>query len=232
MFIEQRTYTLKPGRLSRFWELQSERGFQVVRPLMERLVGYFGRRADGFDQVVHLWRFDDYDDWVARLHGLYAKPELQPYFTEVRSLMLRQENAILTPAPASQLTPLIGNGSDWLPGGTAAFIPCLENGSLIAIETLQFRPGTLNAFWGRLSNEDAAEVAAGGLIGAFTTIIGELHKLVVYRPVKKSDELTPPVWEAVLRDCRDFIVGRDVSVYERAPLAELSPLWARERFDG
>ena len=97
---------------------------------------------------------------------------------------------------------------------------------------MQFRPGALGVFWTRLSDENAANVAAGGLIGTFTTAVGELHKLIVYRSVKENTNLRITGWEALLHDCREFIVARNVSVYEPGPLAELSPLWGSERFDG
>ena len=77
----------KPGLLERFYETQVERGFDAVRPVIDRVIGYFSTVSGPADQVIHLYAFDSLDDWQTRLHGLYGVPELEPYFLNVRPLM-------------------------------------------------------------------------------------------------------------------------------------------------
>jgi hypothetical protein len=99
MLIERRCYTLKAGGLGAFWRAQDDRGYESVRPILDRLIGYFSAVSGPVDQVVHLYRYDSFEDWQTRLHGLYAVSSLEPYFKTVRALMSTQENAFLKPAP-------------------------------------------------------------------------------------------------------------------------------------
>src|SRR3546814_17643957 len=80
MILEHRAYTMKPGNLERFYELQVDRGFGLVKPIMERLIGYFTTLSGPAEQVVHLYAFDTLEDWRMRLHGLYPVAALQSYF--------------------------------------------------------------------------------------------------------------------------------------------------------
>lgn len=67
MLIEHRAYTLKAGLMESLWQAQWERGYQLVQPILDRLIGYFSTTNGQEDQVVHLYRYDDYDDWARRL---------------------------------------------------------------------------------------------------------------------------------------------------------------------
>ena len=60
MLFEQRIYTLGCETAERFWELQRERGFELVRPIMERLIviphegkpGRFSGRLESTGEVI------------------------------------------------------------------------------------------------------------------------------------------------------------------------------------
>lgn len=229
MFIEQRTYTLRPGNLERFWELQVERGFKVVEPIMERLVGYFGHSAPEFDQVVHLWRYDSHDDWRARVHGLYGKRELDTYFQKVRALMLAQENMIFMPAPWKSLTPILGNGNDWLPGDGPLLVARTEKSTLVEIETINFSPGALPAFWSAVSQTED-ELAFPRLLGGFSSMIGRLHQLVLYR-LAEDDAPTgrPSAWTALTQRYGSLISSSEKKVFEVPRETALSPLFFRSK---
>ena len=99
MLFEQRMYTLASESADRFWELQYERGFELVRPIMERLVGYFSTRIGSNDVIVHWWRYDSFEDWRQRLHGLYEVDGLLPSFKKVRAILSAQENKFLHHSP-------------------------------------------------------------------------------------------------------------------------------------
>jgi hypothetical protein len=77
MLMEQRTYTLKMGNLERFLDLQIGRGSEDPRQILERLIGYFYTESGPSVQIVHLYRYDDYDDWVKRAVGLNLVENLQ-----------------------------------------------------------------------------------------------------------------------------------------------------------
>ena len=69
------------------------------------------------DQIVSLYRYDDFADWETRLMGLYGKPELLPYFKAVRPLIVTQKSSFLRPSPLDGLTPYWGTDTNWRPAG-------------------------------------------------------------------------------------------------------------------
>ena len=90
MIFERRAYTMKPGHVQAFDQAQIQRGFGPVKSYMDRLVGYFSSRTGTVDQVIHLYRYDDLNDWNTRLRGLYAIPEMTSYFVNTRKIIRHQ----------------------------------------------------------------------------------------------------------------------------------------------
>lgn len=181
--FEQRIYTLTSETAGRFWELQHERGFELVRPIMERLMGYFSTRIDDRDVIVHWWRFDSFEDWQQRLHGLYHVEALTPYFRKVRALLAMQENKFLTHAPIDALNPIWSTTSDWLPGDAPLTTGVEAGGLCVEMEVVQLRPGGLPAYWQAWRSEGlgTGPLATQGLIGVFHTLVGRLHEVTILR---------------------------------------------------
>lgn len=235
MLIEHRAYTLRPGNLDRFYALQRERGFELVRPIMERLIGYFTVQGGPIDQVVHLYRFDSYDDWTRRLHGLYGVTALEPYFKNVRPLMLAQENKFLAPAPIVALTPLWGNGNDWLPGAKVWLDAAATPEMLIEETTLVMVPGSLPAYWSTYRELLAAAEpsATQHLVGAFFTLVGRQHQVVHYRAypslaacrAHRQTLADHASWRAFMSSVAAMTVSNDAKLLAPAPIAEMSPLF-------
>ena len=235
MLFEQRIYTLTCETAERFWELQRERGFELVRPIMERLMGYFSTRIDDQDVIVHWWRFDSYEDWHQRLHGLYHVEALNPYFKKVRALLSMQENKFLMHAPIADLNPIWSATSDWLPGdapldtGTEAGAVCVE------MEVIQLRPGSLQAYWQAWQEEGlrAAPLARQRLIGVFYTLVGRLHEVTVLRwhgsqdqAARWRDQLEGHArWNAFSAATNPLVVSRRSHWLAPAPGKQLSPLF-------
>jgi len=138
---------MKPGLHERFYETQVERGFDAIKPVLDRLIGYFSTVSGPLEQVVHLYAFASLEDWRDRLHGLYDVPELLPYFEKVRPIMLAQENHVLLPAPVEALTPHFRIGDFWqrtdgpLPGAGSMRELVLEE------QVISVRPGQLPKYW-------------------------------------------------------------------------------------
>lgn len=119
MLFERRAYTLRPGSEDAFWKLQLKWNTPgTFKPLLERNVGYFTVAAGPGERIIHLYRWDDYDDGKRRLTAI-AGPERAEYFAAARALLLRQENALLDRAPIAELNPLWSGDRDWLPGSPA-----------------------------------------------------------------------------------------------------------------
>ena len=59
--------------------------------------------AGNGERIVHLYRWDSYDDAKQRLAAIVT-PERMEYFIAARNLLLRQENAYLDRAPVAELS--------------------------------------------------------------------------------------------------------------------------------
>lgn len=242
MLFEQRTYTLQPGNTDAFWAAQQARGFDLVRPILERLVGYFRTKGGAREQVIHLYCFDDYHDWVERLHGLYGVPELEPYFRTVRPLMLAQENEFLAPAPLTELCPHWGDGrGKAVRAALGASAPALGGDIVIEQVTAQLLPGGLPAYWEgwRRHGLRCGAPATARLLGVFSTLVGAQHKITSYRwhrDLRQHDEHAAALaacqpWQRFLESIQDVVVRYETRLLAPAPLAPMSPLFAHRPRD-
>jgi NIPSNAP len=236
VLIEHRAYTLKPGCLDTFYAAQLERGFELVKPIMERCLGYFTAQSGPTDQVVHLYRFDNYDDWTKRLHGLYGVAGLEPYFKKVRALMSAQENKFLVPSPLAALTPLLGNGKDWLPGGPLWADRKTTPEMIIEEHTLILVPGSLPPYWAAYQEHGLkANGATQHLLGCFVSLVGRQHQVVHYRCYPSfgvcrahRDALAKSAdWQAFMRIVGAMTASADSKLLTPAPIAQMAPLFAR-----
>jgi len=97
MIVDQRTYTLSTGKLGAFLAAYEANGFPLYRKHCGRLVGYFTAETGEFNQVVHLWAYDSYEDRHERRARLLAQPEWQSFLDTVAPSIIRQESRILRP---------------------------------------------------------------------------------------------------------------------------------------
>lgn len=237
MLIEHRCYTLKPGATSAFWQAQVDRGPALVEPILARLIGYFSACSGPVDQVVHLYRYDSYEDWTTRLHGLYAVAALEPYFKTVRALMVAQENKFLAPAPLTELTPLWGAESDWLPGqGRPAVATSASSLDAVVEETTaMLLPGTLPLYWAAYREHGLGTTVLGqeSLLGCFVSVVGRLHQVIHYRRYRSYVERQAFIaerdqdrhWQALQRAIGPFVASHEHKLLRPAPIAQLSPLF-------
>ncbi len=235
MIFERRAYTAKSGRLSNFYAANVERGFDLVDPMMKRLVGYFTTRTGPVDQVVHFYRYDDLGDWNTRLRGMYGVPELKPYFTEARSLLCRQESAFLDLLPVEALNPLWGEENDWLPGKNGALAP-LDGNLVIEERSFQLRPGGVPAFVEACNAHGAAALApiADRTIGSFVAVTGQLHLIRVWWWFASEDERTARQaavfgsvgWSAFIAAISPLVQEQTSVLMMPSPVPEMSPLFS------
>jgi hypothetical protein len=97
MIVDHRTYTLATGRLGEFLAAYEAQGFPLYRRYCGRLVGYFTAETGEFNQVVHLWAYDSYEDRHRRRETLLRTPEWQSFLGRVAPYIVRQESRILRP---------------------------------------------------------------------------------------------------------------------------------------
>lgn len=235
MILEHRAYTMKPGLAERFYETQVERGFDIVRPIMDKLIGYFTTVSGPTDQVVHLYAFDSLEDWRDRLHGLYGLPELETYFPKVRPLMLAQENHILLPAPLSELAPHFGTDAWWGPGDPPLADPAEVRNIVVEEEITSLVPGSLDKYWELMDRHGLAALTPleTNRIGCFFMMVGPLHQVYHYwffdgfddRIRRHNAVRINPEWIAFQDEIRPIVARRESKLMVPAPVPEMVPLF-------
>jgi hypothetical protein len=103
MIIEQRIYTLKPGKTATYLALYQEKGLAVQKHHLGRLVGYFTSEYGELNQITHLWAYDDHADRARRRSALFADKQWIAVVDMLYAMIERMENMILTPTAFSPL---------------------------------------------------------------------------------------------------------------------------------
>ena len=99
MYVEERIYTLHPGKLPAFLKIYEEKGYGPQRDILGPPVGWYTADIGELNQVVHLWAYTSLDDRETRRVKLYADDQFKEYLTQIFPLLVKMENRILKPAP-------------------------------------------------------------------------------------------------------------------------------------
>jgi hypothetical protein len=96
MFIEHRTYCLKPGGLSQYFSVFGDRGFEL-HELMAPCLGWYYSEAGPLFQMVSLWHYDSFAQRLQRRAQLYAMPEWRDLMAQVQPLVNAVESRLVLP---------------------------------------------------------------------------------------------------------------------------------------
>ncbi len=103
MIVEERIYTLHPGKAPEFLKLYEEEGLAIQTPILGNLVGYFSTEIGPLNQVIHMWGYRDHAERDSRRAKMLADPAWRNFVKKLRPLVVTQENKILIPAPFSPI---------------------------------------------------------------------------------------------------------------------------------
>ena len=235
MLFERRSYTLRPGNAKPFWALQEKWNTPAQIPgLLARNAGYFQTIAGPAEQVVHLYRFDSFDDWKTRLFGIYTADRAE-YFTAGRALLAAQENIFLALAPIPEINPIWCESRDWLPG-RPFFADVGDTDKLVIVEsTLDFVPGGLPIYWAAYQQHvlSAAPFVTSNLIGCFYTLVGLQHRVIHYRwfenhakaQAHQEEQEESPAWRRFADAYRPYVAHSSVSYLKPSPVAWMHALF-------
>ena len=235
MILEHRAYTTQSGLLERFYELQVERGFEIISPVLDRLIGYFSTVSGSMEQIVHLYAFSSLEDWRERLHGLYHVPELQPYFEKVRPIMLEQTNNFLLPAPVDGLSPHFRPDQYWQ--RTDGPLPGAEKMRNLIMEeqVISLRPGSLPKYWDEIEKRGLGALTPleTNRLGSFFMMVGPLHQVHHYWYFDGFDDRTRrhnavrmnPDWIAFQEEIRPLVAKQESKLMRPAPVDEMVPIF-------
>ncbi len=101
MIVEERIYTLHPGKVPEYMRLYEEEGRKAQEPVLGNMVGWYTVDFGPQNQIVHMWAYDSYAERDRRRAELGKSPAWQAFLPKIRPLILRQENKTLIPAPWS-----------------------------------------------------------------------------------------------------------------------------------
>jgi hypothetical protein len=99
MIVEERVYTLHPGKLPAFLKVYEEQGLAVQRRILGGLIGHYVSEIGTLNQVVHLWAYESLDDRERRRALLMLDAGFKAYLAAALSLIQTMENRILKPSP-------------------------------------------------------------------------------------------------------------------------------------
>jgi hypothetical protein len=103
MIVEERIYTLYPGKQAEYLKLYQEEGLEVQSRILGRMVGYFTTEVGPLNQVIHMWGYDSFEERLRRRAELFRDGAWLGYVAKIRPLILSQENKILLPTPFSPI---------------------------------------------------------------------------------------------------------------------------------
>lgn len=98
MFIEHRTYSLKPGTLSQYFSVFGDRGYELHN-LMAPCLGWYYSEAGHLFQMVSLWHYDSFAQRLQRRAKLFAMPEWRDLMAHVQPLVNSIESRLVLPVP-------------------------------------------------------------------------------------------------------------------------------------
>lgn len=205
MFLEMRTYVLKPGMTNNFVE-----GFAAGLPArlqISKLLGLFCSEVGGLNRVTHVWPYESFED-RERIGNEARKTGKWPPKTQ--EFIVTQENKIIQLAPFSP--PL----------------PEKKLGEIYEFRTYTYQPGTLPTVLERFGKVIPERTKISPLVFAGTTMIGPLNQFIhvwAYKDAGERERLRAEATKKVAGwppATREFMVAQENTIMTPAPCAPLN----------
>jgi len=205
MFLEMRTYVLKPGMTNNFVE-----GFAAGLPArlqISKLLGLFCSEVGGLNRVTHVWPYESFED-RERIGNEARKTGKWPPKTQ--EFIVTQENKIIQLAPFSP--PL----------------PEKKLGEIYEFRTYTYQPGTMPTVLERFGKVIPERTKISPLVFAGTTMIGPLNQFIhvwAYKDAGERERLRAEAAKKVVGwppGTREFMVAQENTIMNPAPCAPLN----------
>lgn len=205
MFLEMRTYVLKPGMTNNFVE-----GFAAGLPArlqFSKLLGLFCSEVGGLNRVTHVWPYESFED-RERIGNEARKTGKWPPKTQ--EFILTQENKIIQLAPFSP--PL----------------PEKKLGEIYEFRTYTYQPGTMPMVMERFGKVIPERTKISPLVFAGQTMIGPLNQFIhvwAYKDAGERERLRAEATKSVAGwppATREFMVAQENTIMNPAPCAPLN----------
>jgi len=205
MFLEMRTYVLKPGMTNNFVA-----GFAAGLPArlkISKLMGLFCSEVGGLNRVTHVWPYESFED-RERIGNEARKTGMWPPKTQ--EFIVTQENKIIQLAPFSP--PL----------------PEKKLGEIYEFRTYTYQPGTMPTVLERFGKVIPERTKISPLVFAGTTMIGPLNQFIhvwAYKDAGERERLRAEAAKKVVGwppGTREFMVAQENTIMNPAPCAPLN----------
>lgn len=99
MIIDQRTYTVRPGKLPAFLKLYEEHAWPLQQKYLGTCLGWYMAVEGTLNTVVHLWRFESQADREERRTAMAADPAWQRFLglADEAGYLVEMRNVFLAP---------------------------------------------------------------------------------------------------------------------------------------
>ena len=94
-FVEMRVYELKPGTANACVARYLEEGFAIQKSHLGEPVGYYVSEVGDLNQVIHMWRYQSFEERTEKRQALFSDPAWLEYVAKVGPMLLNQRNVIL-----------------------------------------------------------------------------------------------------------------------------------------
>lgn len=101
--FEMRTYTIRVGLVQDYLALYHTEGYEPHCRCLGPCVAWFQSDIGELNQVMMIWRYDDYRDREIRRERLAADPEWLAFIPKTRAFIEKMENRIIKPTFFSPL---------------------------------------------------------------------------------------------------------------------------------
>jgi hypothetical protein len=109
MIVEERIYTMHPGRTADYLAAYEQEGLAIQSRILGSMLGYYTTEIGELNLVIHLWAYENLADRELRRAKLAADAGWKSYVKKIQPMILTQKNRILKPAPffAARLASLL-----------------------------------------------------------------------------------------------------------------------------
>lgn len=98
MFIEHRTYTIKPGQVGTYLEDYGKNGW-AVHSAHTPCVGHYYTEAGDLFRVISMWRYDGFEDRLEKRAKLNADPAWRDVMARISTVVTDIRSNLILPSP-------------------------------------------------------------------------------------------------------------------------------------
>jgi len=95
MIFDHRTYTIQPGKMNTYVEIFETVAYPVAQKHGLQLVAYFISKIGQLNQVVHIWQYNNMEEFESLREKRDSDPEWGVYRAKIAGMITAQEDKIM-----------------------------------------------------------------------------------------------------------------------------------------